>query len=433
MCRPAKRPKPLVQAAVMPAFVVQEKGDQIQQMVVPKFGEDFSSQQELFSVESLLKSFPVDPIAVTTSAPSDAIDEPFMSLADLLESEEDELFESQPSTPCSGNEEQDDYDSRPKTFVFTTYDMVSNLANAAAIGFNAEGTALEIRDIRVLSESILPRYFRHRNVTSFYRQLNSYGFRTVKSASAEIAHTFTHELFKQGQPEMLSSIVRKKCNPREKKERRTKRPAPVSSSEEPAELVPAVSSPSSSSSSGGDESPEDSVVREPAAVAPVVVVEKAEKVIFTKPVHVETQVANPARDVAKLLAELRSASAKVQERSLALEARNRRIAEENKAMLVESDYIFRSMNRLVDNQTSIIEKLFGEAASLAFADQARPFRFDFAEAPSSSKVEQQVKQAPSALETQAQDFTEFVLESNDLLFQDDDLELMENIFSVDEL
>ena len=58
--------------------------------------------------------------------------------------------------------------------------MTSCEANSHAIGFSDDGYCLEIRDTLALSSDVLPKYFKHKNVSSFIRQLNNYGFKTTR-------------------------------------------------------------------------------------------------------------------------------------------------------------------------------------------------------------------------------------------------------------
>lgn len=352
MCRPAKRPKPVAAVDFVPL-----KAEELEPMVV----------------------------AANKKQESNA---PFVSLTELLEEAPSDLFELMPastsgsSSPDSSNASVVD-EPRPKTFVYTAFDMVSNEDNAAAVGFTADGTALEIRDLVMLSEKILPLYFRHKNVTSFYRQLNSYGFRTIRSASAEIAHTFAHERFVRGHPELLSCIVRKKCNPR------TEKPASASAAK-----------------------------KEPVVVVAV------EQVVDAIP-----EVVIPAVTAVPEVSEEDMQLRQVREHAEALEAHNRALKAANEAILMESERIFRTMNEMVENQTGAIQKLFGVEAAKAFSEQAKPFRFDVAPA---HTMEKSIVVAPTPqIQTQAQDFTEFVGETDDLLFQDDELQMLENIFTLD--
>lgn len=96
--------------------------------------------------------------------------------------------------------------SKNTPFVHATYEIA--MLESPAIGFNDAGTALEIRDEGVLAKEILPRYFKHANVSSFIRQLNMYGFeKTVGSHNA--CHTFYNDNFRKDRPDLLSYIQRR--------------------------------------------------------------------------------------------------------------------------------------------------------------------------------------------------------------------------------
>ena len=66
---------------------------------------------------------------------------------------------------------------KAKPFVQSTYDMA--MTNEPVVGFSADGKTLEIRDVPLLCEEVLPKYFKHKNISSFFRQLNMYGFEKV--------------------------------------------------------------------------------------------------------------------------------------------------------------------------------------------------------------------------------------------------------------
>lgn len=95
-----------------------------------------------------------------------------------------------------------------KPFVQAAYDMVSNQANWAAVRFNKDGTAVEIVDVSLFSDKVLPRYFKHKNISSFIRQMNMYGFEKIDGCEDAI-HTFKHECFQKDQPALLAKILRK--------------------------------------------------------------------------------------------------------------------------------------------------------------------------------------------------------------------------------
>lgn len=96
--------------------------------------------------------------------------------------------------------------TKPTPFVHSTYELAC--LNNEAIGFSRNGDSIEIRNEALLAELYLPKYFKHKNVSSFIRQLNMYGFEKVESASGVI-HTFQHEFFEQNRDDLLSKITRK--------------------------------------------------------------------------------------------------------------------------------------------------------------------------------------------------------------------------------
>ncbi|KAH9255442.1 hypothetical protein BASA81_006561 [Batrachochytrium salamandrivorans] len=95
-----------------------------------------------------------------------------------------------------------------KPFIPAAYEMVQDEANADAIRFSEDGTQVEIRDIAKFSDVVLPKYFKHKNLSSFIRQLNMYGF--IKcDAVGESKHTFMHEYFQRDHRELIGKIERK--------------------------------------------------------------------------------------------------------------------------------------------------------------------------------------------------------------------------------
>lgn len=66
-----------------------------------------------------------------------------------------------------------------KPFVQAAFDMVSNPANNHAVRFSDDGASVEIIDVSAFSDKVLPRYFKHKNISSFIRQMNMYGFEKI--------------------------------------------------------------------------------------------------------------------------------------------------------------------------------------------------------------------------------------------------------------
>jgi hypothetical protein len=297
-----------------------------------------------------------------------------------------ELLKAVPAVSCSSSSSSSD-EERPKTFVYTTYDMLMNPENAPYIGFAASGREIEVRDSTVLSEKILPRYFRHKNVTSFYRQLNSYGFRTTRSA-ADVDHTFVHDIFQRDRPDLLTLVVRKKAQ-------------------------------------------ESTVVV--VTTTPVVVVEETKK-------QSKSSSSSSVEEIMKMIEELRQEQAIQEQRARELEIRNRRLSEENQRYLSEGQSCIRNLKDLMEGQSSTINQLFGEEAFKAFLEQAKPqveeiLTKEMEEClPTSTKMMEDCT-TTSGFDCFADDISDFVDLPGDseLALPDQDLAELETLLTFDEL
>lgn len=120
-------------------------------------------------------------------------------------SDEDEGFEAGSSKGDNGS---DNNRLRRMTFIETLYNMVHTPENEQAIGFAADGVSLEVRNTIFFSTNVLPKHFKHRNVSSFIRQLNNYGFRTVPSVKG-VFQTFVHDNFLKDRRDLIKFITRR--------------------------------------------------------------------------------------------------------------------------------------------------------------------------------------------------------------------------------
>eukprot|EP01096_Ripella_sp_DP13-Kostka_P003098 TRINITY_DN1442_c0_g1_i1.p1 TRINITY_DN1442_c0_g1~~TRINITY_DN1442_c0_g1_i1.p1 ORF type:complete len:466 (-),score=188.45 TRINITY_DN1442_c0_g1_i1:137-1534(-) len=64
-------------------------------------------------------------------------------------------------------------------FVRKTYDLVSDPKTDEIVCWSKDGKSFTIRKPHVLQTKILPQYFKHNNLCSLIRQLNTYGFRKI--------------------------------------------------------------------------------------------------------------------------------------------------------------------------------------------------------------------------------------------------------------
>ncbi|CAK84081.1 unnamed protein product (macronuclear) [Paramecium tetraurelia] len=81
------------------------------------------------------------------------------------------------------------------SFLSKLYEILES--EQKAIGWNKEGTSFQILDSSLLTDQIMPQYFKHRNYQSFLRQqLNMYGFKKLKNKQGK--SEFQHSQFKRG-------------------------------------------------------------------------------------------------------------------------------------------------------------------------------------------------------------------------------------------
>jgi len=92
-------------------------------------------------------------------------------------------------------------------FISKTFEILEDCQFPDIVDWNFEGTCIVIKDPLQFSQQVLNIYFKHRNLTSFVRQLNMYGFR--KQRTPKIEHVYCHELFQRGKKHLLDQIKRK--------------------------------------------------------------------------------------------------------------------------------------------------------------------------------------------------------------------------------
>lgn len=90
-------------------------------------------------------------------------------------------------------------------FVSKTYEIVSDETTQRIVYWSSSGESFVIFDPEEFQTRILPMYFKHGNIGSFIRQLNSYGFRKVCPTQLE----FAHPCFNALNPAQLIHIKRK--------------------------------------------------------------------------------------------------------------------------------------------------------------------------------------------------------------------------------
>lgn len=91
-------------------------------------------------------------------------------------------------------------------FLTKCYDMVNDPATDDTVCWGDSENTFIIKDQHTFSRDLLPKYFKHSNISSFIRQLNTYGFRKVDHDK----WVFKNDGFVKGQKLLLKTITRKK-------------------------------------------------------------------------------------------------------------------------------------------------------------------------------------------------------------------------------
>ncbi|MCO5571546.1 hypothetical protein L7F22_025289 [Adiantum nelumboides] len=91
-------------------------------------------------------------------------------------------------------------------FLVKTFDMVDDPLTDAIISWSSTNNSFVAWEPSVFAHSLLPRFFKHNNFSSFIRQLHTYVFRKVDPDRWE----FANARFLRGQRHLLSFIARRK-------------------------------------------------------------------------------------------------------------------------------------------------------------------------------------------------------------------------------
>ncbi|XP_048191339.1 heat shock factor protein 3-like [Perognathus longimembris pacificus] len=101
------------------------------------------------------------------------------------------------------------------SFLLKLWTIVDDSAFENVIRWTKSGLSFQIVDEKSFVEQVLPKYFKHSNISSFVRQLHMYGFRKVssgendKSSEEKFSIEFQHPLFQKGGSSLLKNIKRK--------------------------------------------------------------------------------------------------------------------------------------------------------------------------------------------------------------------------------
>ena len=93
----------------------------------------------------------------------------------------------------------------PTSFVKKLHKMLNVASFSSIISWTEDGSGFIIKDQHCFTNKILPQYFKHKNFSSFVRQLNMYDFHKLRENALE----FFHPLFQRGDSSNLTQIHRK--------------------------------------------------------------------------------------------------------------------------------------------------------------------------------------------------------------------------------
>jgi heat shock transcription factor, other eukaryote len=68
-------------------------------------------------------------------------------------------------------------------FLEKLYDILDDPSLEPYIGWQEGGNSFLIKNVNYVSETVLPKYFKHNNIQSFIRQLNMYSFTKTRHDS----------------------------------------------------------------------------------------------------------------------------------------------------------------------------------------------------------------------------------------------------------
>ncbi|OMJ94640.1 hypothetical protein SteCoe_2131 [Stentor coeruleus] len=105
------------------------------------------------------------------------------------------------------NKNSEDRLSKPNKFILRAYEMINNPKFVDIVSWTESGYSFAISNTAQFTTKVLPIYFKHKNFSSFVRQLNMYDFH--KERDTGDIQIYTHSSFIRGHPEKLQEVHRK--------------------------------------------------------------------------------------------------------------------------------------------------------------------------------------------------------------------------------
>lgn len=98
---------------------------------------------------------------------------------------------------------------KSQSFLSKLYDILNSNNYNKTISWDEEGKKIIISDVVKLCKDILPKFYKHRNYSSFIRQLNLYGFHKSKGINENL-EIYEHETFNKNiTKEEIKQITKK--------------------------------------------------------------------------------------------------------------------------------------------------------------------------------------------------------------------------------
>jgi len=99
--------------------------------------------------------------------------------------------------------------SFPEILYVMLFDAMKDRVLQSIVSWQSHGRAFSVYQPELFSEMVLPRYFRHSNLSSFQKQLRIYGFRRVKKDSYR--YSYFNNNFIRGLPQLVITVTREKA------------------------------------------------------------------------------------------------------------------------------------------------------------------------------------------------------------------------------